>query len=283
MSGAPRQFIAAGRMIDTGDGLRLRVVSSGEGPPVVLLHGFTGSAETWRELRSALEERHAVYAVELPGHGGSRAPDDPSRYALRRFADDLVKVLDALRVERAAVLGYSLGARAALRFALNYGSRVSGLILESGSPGISDERARSERRESDRALADTIEREGVIAFVDRWERSPLWESQEALPDRVKIALRTQRLLNSAKGLANSLRGAGTGEEPSVLDRLGTLNTPTLVIAGALDAKYVGLGTQLSSAIPNAKLALVEGAGHAVHLEQPQRFSELVAEFLASLR
>ena len=271
------------RHVDVGDGLRLRVVSSGHGAPLLLLHGFAGSAETWTPLRDAIADRFTIHAVDLPGHGRSGAPEQPGRYALARLADDLARMLDALDAETVALLGYSLGARAALRFALDHPARVRVLVLESVSPGIADPAERAERRAADAALADLIEREGIAAFVDRWERLPLWASQAALAEPVRASLRAQRLANLPRGLANSLRGAGAAADPPVVERLATLGAPTLIIAGALDAKYVGLGRIMERSLAHARLSVVEGAGHAVHLEQPEAFAALVAEFLDAPR
>ena len=265
--------------VDVGDGLHLHVVSSVGATPVLTLHGFTGSSETWAPLRDALGNGFATLVVDLPGHGASGAPDNPGRYALGMLAADLARVLDAFGVERATVLGYSLGARAALRFALDHPARVAALVLESVSPGIVDPEERAARRVSDAVLADAIEREGVAAFVDLWEQWPLFASQAVLPQATRERLRAQRLANRPRGLANSLRGAGAGAEAPVVEQLPTIGAPTLLIAGALDAKYVALGRLMEASMPQARLSVVEGAGHAVHLEQPAVFASLVAEFL----
>lgn len=266
-----------------GDPLRLRVIAHGSGPPLVLLHGFTGSAETWAPLGEALGGRFATLAVDLPGHGSSAAPDDPRRYALGSLAGELAGLLDGLRIDQAAVLGYSLGARAALRFALDRPGRVAALVLESGSPGIVDAAERAARRAADEALADAIERDGIVAFVDEWERSPLWASQAVLPAATRALLRAQRLANQPRGLANSLRGSGAGVEDPVVERLAMLDVPTLLVAGALDAKYVALGQLMERSMPRARLSIVANSGHAVHLEQPDAFAALVAEFLDAVR
>ena len=271
------------RDIDVGDGLHLHIVSAGAGAPLVLLHGFTGSATTWAPLRDALGDRVATLAVDLPGHGASGAPSDPDRYALGSLAGDLTRVLDAFGVGRAAVLGYSLGARAALRFALDHPARVAAVVLESVSPGIVDAAERAARRASDAALADDIEREGIAAFVDRWERLPLWASQHALAPAARAELRAQRLANRPQGLANSLRGAGAAADAPVVERLATLRVPALLVAGALDAKYVAIGRMMEQTMPRAQLRVVANAGHAVHLEQPAAFAALVAEFLDAPR
>ena len=274
--------------VDVGDGLRLHVareVARGVAyarnatPPVLLLHGFTGSGETWDPLRAALADAYTTLAVDLPGHGRSGAPADPSRYALDRTADDLARVLDACGVARAAVVGYSLGGRAALRFAVRHEDRVTALVVESASPGIDDPAERAARVAADAALADAIERDGVPAFVDRWERLPLWASQAALPDAMRARLRAQRLANDPVGLANSLRGAGAGADGPVLGALGALRRPTLVVAGALDGKYVALGDAIGRAVGGARVVVVPGAGHAVHVEQRDAFGDAVRTFL----
>lgn len=267
------------RDVDVGDGLRLHVRLSGAGAPLVLLHGFTGSGATWDPLRAALDRRHRVATVDLPGHGRSGAPDDPARYALDRFADDLVRVLDVLDMRCVALLGYSMGGRAALRVALRHPGRVQSLVLESTSPGIGDPAQRASRLAADRALAARIERDGVTAFVHDWERLPMWESQRGMPDVTRAALRAQREANVAGGLANSLRGAGSGVDTPVLDRLGDLRAPTLVLAGALDAPYVAHADEMARRLPASTLAIVPDAGHAVHLERPSAFAAAVSAFL----
>lgn len=265
--------------VSVADGLGFHVVRRGVGPAVVLLHGFTGSADNWHSLQKQLENRFTTLAVDATGHGGTAAPSDPARYALTRFARDLREILDTLGVERAVVLGYSMGGRAALRFALMNPDRVAGLIVESTSPGIEDRAERAARLEADAALADVIEREGIAAFIDRWERLPLWAGLAHLGDGALDGLRHQRLTNRVEGLAGSLRGAGAGSEDAVIDQLHTIRTSVLIIAGALDRKYVALAGLMAAQLPEATVTIVPGAGHMVHLEKPEGFAGLVSGFL----
>lgn len=268
--------------IDAGDGLTLHVERDGGGSPLLLLHGFTGSGATWDTLRAALRGHFEIITVDLPGHGRSSVPRDVARYALARTADDLARVLDALGIGRASVLGYSMGGRTALQLALAHPERVRALVLESASPGLVDPAERAERVASDDALAASIERDGIEAFVDRWERLPLWASQSALPADVRARLRAERSSQRADGLARSLRGAGAGSAPPVIDRLRALTVPTLLIAGALDARYIALGRAMRERLPDARFAVVPDAGHAVHLERPEALAALVQGFLSSL-
>ncbi|MEO7369084.1 MAG: 2-succinyl-6-hydroxy-2,4-cyclohexadiene-1-carboxylate synthase [Gemmatimonadaceae bacterium] len=267
---------------DAGDDLRLHVAESGEGPPLILLHGFTGSTESWSPLRSAFDHAYRVIAVDHPGHGRSSIPSNPNRYRLDRFSDDLLRLIDSLSLDRVAVAGYSMGGRAALRFAIGHADRVAALVLESTSPGIKDAAQRVDRRAFDELLANDIERDGIESFVNRWERLPLWDTQRSLSDARRSGLRAQRLFNDPLGMANSLRGAGAGEESPVLDQAARICTPVLIIAGALDSRYVELGRLLERSIPDSRLELVANAGHAVHLEMPEAFAIAVNKFLSRI-
>ncbi len=253
---------------------------------LVLVHGFTGSAAGWgAHLQAFAAAGLRVVAPDMLGHGASEAPADPRRYAIEHCQEDIIAALAALDVRsgEAILLGYSMGGRIALATALYVPDFFRGLILESASPGLPTEEERAARRASDEALASRIEREGVPAFVDYWENISLFASQRALPPERRQALRAQRLRNTPQGLANSLRGVGAGAQPYLGDRLSTLTLPTLLIAGALDEKYVGLARQMAHTLPNARLAIVSGAGHTVHFERPMEFDALVKTFCAELR
>jgi 2-succinyl-6-hydroxy-2,4-cyclohexadiene-1-carboxylate synthase len=198
---------------------------------------------------------------------------------MERGVADLLALLDHLGLERTDLLGYSLGGRLALQFAVAAPDRLRRLVLESASPGLEGAAERRRRQADDAALADRIERDGLEAFVEFWERLPLFASQASLPDEARRRQRALRLQQRTNGLANSLRGMGTGAQPPLWSRLGTLPTPSLLVVGALDQKFLALGQQMAARLPDARLAVVPAAGHAVHLEQPAIFASLVAEFL----
>lgn len=251
----------------------------GSGPPLLLLHGFTGSREEWADLIPRLAPLREVLAVDLIGHGRAPAPADPARYTMERCVADLLALLDALGIGRADVLGYSMGGRVALQLAAAAPGRVGSLILESTSPGIADPAERAARAASDDELADRIEREGLAWFVDHWAALPLFASQAALPAGVLAALRERRLRGSAVGYANSLRGMGAGRQSSLWERLPDLGVPALLIGGELDAKYAAILEHMSRLMPQARHVTVPGAGHAVHLERREAFTKLVVGFL----
>jgi 2-succinyl-6-hydroxy-2,4-cyclohexadiene-1-carboxylate synthase len=262
------------------NGIDFHVEDQGNGPPLVLLHGFTGNAASWALVSRDLAADHRVIAIDLIGHGASSAPVDPSRYTFEQALPDLAEVTSQLGIGRAAWLGYSLGGRLALGMTLDYPDRVSSLILVSATAGIQHEHERHQRAEADEITARRIEDAGVEAFVDEWERLPIWESQRALPDEVSRDQRDIRLGNRAVGLTNSLRGMGQGAQPSYWERLGEIEVPVLLMAGALDRKYVGIAGQMGVRIVDAALSVVPGVGHAVHLERPREFIDDVRAFLA---
>jgi 2-succinyl-6-hydroxy-2,4-cyclohexadiene-1-carboxylate synthase len=262
------------------DDITLHIEQTGAGPPLLLLHGFTGSSATWSWHATHFAPHFRVIALDLIGHGSSDAPPDPERYRMERCVEDVLAALDALGVARANLLGYSMGGRVALHLAVAAPARISALVLESSSPGIADLAERRARIAADEALADAIEREGLEVFVDRWERLPLFASQATLPRDVRARLRAQRLGNQPRGLANSLRGMGAGRQEPLWERLAALDIPVLLIAGELDAKYCAIARRMAASLPGSQTAIVTGAGHAVHLEQPDLFAQHVIRFLS---
>ncbi len=261
------------------NGNYLNVEMTGAGDPLLLLHGFTGTATSWS---ARFSRDYRTIAVDLLGHGLSDSPVDVDQYRMEPCIDDLLSIVDQLALPRINLLGYSMGGRVALHFAAAHPDRVAALILESASPGLRDPGERQARIASDHALADRLERDGLAVFVDYWTNLPLFASQSRLSASVRADLRSQRLRNNVIGLANSLRGLGAGAQQSLWDDLPCIDVPTLLIAGALDAKFTQITQQMAQSMPGAHLAVVEYAGHAVHLEQPAIFDQLVLDYLADL-
>jgi 2-succinyl-6-hydroxy-2,4-cyclohexadiene-1-carboxylate synthase len=262
----------------TGEGARSAVHSPPSDHPVpgvpgrrvVLAHGFTQTLAAWGAVAERLARRWEVVRVDLPGHGGSGGV----RVGFGEAAGLVGEAGGA-----ATYVGYSLGGRLCLRLALDRPDLVRGLVLVGASPGIADPGARAERRRADEALAEQIERDGVAAFLDRWLAGPLFAG---LPE--EAAGRRDRLANTPEGLAYALRRLGTGAQAPLWARLGGLRPPTLLVAGALDAKFAGIAREMAEAAgPRARVELVAGAGHAVQLERPDATAALVEEFLAAQR
>ena len=261
------------------DGLRLKVRAEGRGEPLLLIHGFTGSSLSWgEELFSGLAQAHEVVAVDLVGHGESDFSPNPERYRVEEMLKDLGQVLDALSIEKARWLGYSMGGRIALAGAVSNPSLISCLILESASPGLAGESERKGRRRADEALAEGILRGGMEEFVDHWMGLPLFATQGKLPPKVRSLSRELKLQNRPEALAACLRGLGTGAQPSFWESLQEIRVPTLLMAGEEDRKFTQVAERMAEGIPGAVLRLMPRAGHAIHLENPFAWLAAVRTF-----
>ena len=250
-------------------GPRLGADRSGQGPRLVLVHGFTQTRRSWDGIRADLDADHETVAVDAPGHGDS----DLVRVDLADGAAALGRTAG-----RATYIGYSMGGRLALHLAVAAPDLVERLVLVSTTAGLDDPVDRTARRAADEALADQIEALGVPAFVEWWIGQPLFASLRR--DRAGV---DERLANTAAGLASSLRLAGTGTQVPMWDRLGDLAMPVLLVAGALDAKFVAAAERMAALLPAAELAVVPGAGHTVHLERPTRLPGGAARLARPLR
>jgi 2-succinyl-6-hydroxy-2,4-cyclohexadiene-1-carboxylate synthase len=242
----------------------------------VLLHGFTGSASSWEGVVDGLSARgHVPVLIDLPGHGGNRARHGPAQHTLDAA---LALVRDAGRWP-ADLVGYSMGGRIALHFAAAHGGLVRRLVLESSSPGLETAEERTARRSSDEALAERLVADGIRSFVAEWEALPLFESQAGLSLDVVARQRERRLANDPRSLAAALRGLGAGALPSLWERLPRITVPTLLVVGERDPKFVDIAARMAARMPAARTVVVPGVGHAVHLERPDLWLEVVGGFL----
>ncbi len=257
--------------------LNFHVETYGSGEPLVLLHGFSGSGANWANQIEYFAQKFRVVTIDLPGHGQTDTPHKESaHYAMHFAARDVLSIILTSGMEQANLLGYSMGGRLALYIALYAPRRITRLILESASPGLRTAAEREARITQDEALAERIEREGIAAFSEYWSNLPLFATQSP---EIREKLRLQRLRNDPAGLANSLRGMGTGVQPSLWDRMSELRMPTLMICGAHDSKFCAINAEMHDLIPNSTLVVIPDAGHTTHAEQPERFSSEVLRFL----
>jgi 2-succinyl-6-hydroxy-2,4-cyclohexadiene-1-carboxylate synthase len=244
---------------------RLAATSRGGGPRLVLVHGFTQTSRSWDDVAEHLADDHEVVAVDAPGHGGSAAiaTDLPGGAALLGATGG-----------RATYVGYSMGGRLCLHLALARPDLVERLVLVSTTAGIDDDAERAARRAADEALAASLEGDGLEPFLRRWVSQPLFAG---LPDPGL----DDRRRNTVTGLASSLRLAGTGTQRPLWHELRDLDRPVLLVAGRRDTKFVAATERMAARLPDSTVALVDGAGHTVHLERPAAFREVLALWLAA--
>jgi 2-succinyl-6-hydroxy-2,4-cyclohexadiene-1-carboxylate synthase len=235
-------------------------------PAVVLLHGFTHTGASWDPVVAALAERYLALAPDIRGHGGAwnRTP-----VTLEAVLEDVA----ALAPGRFVLVGYSMGGRIALHAALALPERIERLVLIGASPGIADPAERDARRAADETLADEIERSSIEAFAERWAQTPVLAGQ---PPALAAAVHADRLRSRPAGLARALRGLGTGALPSLWSRLGEIRIPVALVVGERDEKFQGIATQMASGLPDAEVMVASDAGHAVHLEAPDRVARVIS-------
>ncbi|WP_233191171.1 2-succinyl-6-hydroxy-2,4-cyclohexadiene-1-carboxylate synthase [Sporosarcina sp. P20a] len=251
-------------------------------PPIVMLHGFTGSTATWQQTIEELVTDYYVVAVDLIGHGKTEAPETVNRYKMEEQIEDLYEVLQKLKITKPILLGYSMGGRIALGYTATHPDKVTSLVLESSSPGLRTSEQQLVRRTADAKLADRIEQQGMNEFVDFWQEIPLFHSQKKLSDSRQQAVRNERLNQRPIGLANSLRGIGTGSQPSYWQALEQLSLPVLLLTGSEDEKFENIAQEMMKSLPNAQHETIKDAGHAIHVEKPQQFATMIKSYLKTV-
>lgn len=259
---------------------RYYVEVSGKGAPLLLLHGFTGSTETWKETITYLEGDYRCIAVDIIGHGKSSCPTEKEEYSIELAARDMKEMMSELGHSRFHVLGYSMGGRLALTLAVLFPDSIQSLLLESASPGLKTAEERQQREKSDAVLAEKIEREGIESFVHYWQGIPLFATQNKLSQRKREAIYQQRLRNSIIGLSGSLRGMGTGSQPSWWEALPALSMPVLLVTGTEDVKFTKIASEMAKLLPSATWKEIKETGHAIHVEDSEKFGTIIKEFLS---
>jgi 2-succinyl-6-hydroxy-2,4-cyclohexadiene-1-carboxylate synthase len=229
----------------------------------VLLHGFTGDGDSWSEVLERLG-RPSAFCPLLCGHGASGPPWAAS---FDEEADRLARLIGETRVEGAHLVGYSLGARAALALLVRHPRLFTRATLIGVNPGLGSDDERAARIRGDERWAGMIEQEGLAAFADAWQAQPLFATQQSLPAEVLAKQRACRLRHSAAGLATSLRVMGLGRMPDYWPALADIAVPLHFLAGGEDVKFRAIAERIAERIP-CRVTVVPGAGHNLPLERP---------------
>jgi 2-succinyl-6-hydroxy-2,4-cyclohexadiene-1-carboxylate synthase len=234
---------------------------------VTCLHGFSQHGDTWEELAGLLPD----YRWLTP---------DLAATSLDEAVAEVLGLWDRAGVERSHLVGYSQGGRVALYLACSHPEKLLTLTTIGAHAGLEGE-ARTRRLEEDRALAERIERQGVEWFANYWAARPIFKGLARRGPAVVARLDAGRRNNYAARLAATLRGLGAGAVLPFWERLGAIQASSLVLAGADDPTYIAFARRLAAIIPRSRAVVVPGAGHAVHLEQPEATASLLSDHLSS--
>nr|XP_024385455.1 protein PHYLLO, chloroplastic-like isoform X2 [Physcomitrium patens] len=226
-----------------------QIVTAKESSPILLfLHGFLGTGQDWLPIMKALSSSFRCIAVDLPCHGQSEVknrfgtPGD-NNMSMDLVSDALSKLMDKLKITHAVSIGYSMGARIALHLSLYHSNKVSGVVSISGSPGLEDEKLRKTRASKDALLAQTMKELTLETFLDLWYEQPLWESLRQHPSFSKI--KRGRMNHKDKdSLAAVLESLSVGLQPSLWEKLCESSSPTLLVTGSLDTKFVNIARKM---------------------------------------
>ncbi len=246
---------------------------------VFLLHGFTGSSNDWNEIIPQLSKNFSYVAVDLIGHGKSDSLSDVDNYTASALVEQLDEVFHHFTKNKFFLVGYSMGGRAALSYAVKFPEKLAGLILESTSAGITDEKLREERILHDEQVIEILEKKSLEEFFKFWMSQDLFASLKNLPEEKVRQSQISKVKCQKIGLINSLKGFGTGVMPPLHNKLNSIKCKILLITGELDSKFTQLNSELSKSFPSANHVVAKNAGHNVHLEKAEEFTKITLEFL----
>lgn len=245
------------------NGVNIHYEVAGDGPVVLLSHGYSATAQMWTGQVEALKDRYKVVTWDMRGHGLSDSPADQAEYSEDATVEDMAAILDAVGAETAVIGGLSLGGYMSAAFYLKHHQRTRALMLFDTGPGYRNPTAREGWNETARKRAEVFEEKGL----------------DALGRSAEVRVSTHR---SAQGLANAARGMLAQFNSNVVEILDKIAVPTMVLVGSEDAPFLGASEYMAKKIPNATYIIIEGAGHAANIDQPARFNEAVEAFLGNL-
>lgn len=268
--------------IEASDGIQIYAEAHGDGIPVVFSCGFaTTSANFLPQVEPLVAAGARVILWDFRGHGRSQPAKTPDGYTLEQVVDDLGRVLDwAAPRDSAVVGGLSLGGLVSLHFALGQRARVRALLLIDSGPGFKDPDALARWTAQSEKMGERFEREGLRAFIESRASATAIGRFRELPAAQAAADAIAR--QDARALAEFARRI-VGPAPGVIDQLGELTMPALVVVGAEDKAYLRASEVMAAKLPRARRVVIPDAGHIVNIERADAFNAAVEGFLAELR
>jgi len=248
------------------NGITIDYQVTGQGRAVLMSHGYSATRHMWDGQHAKLGDRYRMISWDMRGHGSTDSPSDPARYSHALTVADMKALLEHLGIRRAVIGGLSLGGTMSLEFYVAHPEMVEALILCDTGPGYRNAEARAKWNERAMARATELEARGLEALGGRSR-----EMREAMSHH-----------RSAQGLAHAARGMLAQQDSRVIDALGSITVPTLVIVGDKDEPFLAPCEYMAKKIPGARLEVVKDAGHSSNLDQPDAFNRVFVGFLDSL-
>jgi pimeloyl-ACP methyl ester carboxylesterase len=243
------------------DGVKIHYEVAGEGPALILTHGYSSTAEMWDGQIAPLAKDFKVITWDMRGHGQSDYPDDLAAYSEAATVADMAALLGAVGAKDAVVGGLSLGGYMSLAFHRAHPERTRALLIVDTGPGYKNDQAREAWNE------------GAIRRAERFEAEGFGDLSKA---SAEVRLARHR---DASGLARAARGMLTQRDARVIESLPAIAVPAVVIVGANDTPFLAASDYMAAKIPGAKKVVIPDAGHSANIDQPEAFNAAVLGFL----
>jgi pimeloyl-ACP methyl ester carboxylesterase len=269
--------------LTTNDGVKLYYEETGSGRPILFIHEFSGDYRAWELQVRYFSRRYRCITFNARGYPPSEVPDGVEKYSQRRAVDDARDVLDHLKIDKAHIVGLSMGGFAALHFGIHYGDRALSITVGAAGMGAEPHKSAQFRQEVE-VVAKRFETEGAAKFAPVYGSGPGREQLEMKDPRGFREFITQLSEHSSKGAAHTLRGV-QAQRPSPFDLkadLEKMTVPTLIIHGDEDRSCLGTGAFLKGAIPSAGLMVLPKTGHTTNLEEPALFNYALQDFFVQV-
>ena len=265
------------------DGVRLYYEETGSGTPVLFVHEYAGDYRSWEAQMRHFGQRYRAITYAARGYPPSDVPEDVAKYSQFRAADDIGAVLDHLAIDKAHVVGLSMGGFATLHFGFRHAARARSLVVAGCGYGAEpDQRARF--RSEAETIAEFIATQGIEVFAEKYAYGPTRVQFENKDPRGFAEFKAQLAEHSALGARNTQLGVQR-ERPSLYeltDQMKAMTVPTLVLTGDEDWPCLAPGILMKQTIPTAALSVMPNCGHAINLEDPDGFNSIVGAFLAQV-
>ncbi len=268
----------------TDDGVKLWFEETGSGAPVVFVHEFAADHRSWEAQMRHFGQRHRCIAYSARGYPPSDVPDKPSSYSQVRATDDILAVMDHLKIPAAHIVGLSMGGFATLHFGFRHPTRALSLVVAGVGYGAEKEQQAKFKSEVE-VVAKSLLEEGMVAFAGKYAYGPTRVQFENKDPRGFAQFKKELGEHSALGSANTQLGV-QGARPSLydlVDRMRALTVPTLVLTGDEDWPCLAPSLLLKREIPSAALAVIPNCGHTINLEDPDLFNRIVGDFIVQVQ
>jgi pimeloyl-ACP methyl ester carboxylesterase len=267
----------------TDDGVRLYYEETGSGTPVIFVHEYAGDHRSWEAQMRHFGQRYRAITYAARGYPPSDVPEDVAQYSQARAADDIGAVLDHLRIDKAHVVGLSMGGFATLHFGFRHAARARSLVVAGCGYGAEPGQRDRFRAEAE-TIADFIATQGIPVFAEKYAYGPTRVQFENKDPRGFDEFKRMLAEHSALGARNTQLGVQR-ERPSLydlIDQMKALKLPTLILTGDEDWPCLAPGLLMKQTIQSAALSVMPNCGHAINIEDPDEFNRIVSAFIVQV-